>query len=233
MGRRREPRKEVQVPVRIFGTDSLGQVFSEKVVTVNVSHQGAELSGVQAKINLDEIVGLTYGTSRVHFRVKWVGEAGTPKAGHVGMLNISPEKPLWDFPLPAPALDNYQPRIVERRKHSRFRCHNSVELHTEDGASFWATIADLSLGGCYVEMAIPLPPGSKMRVGIWIGETKCWADCEVAYSTPGFGIGVKFIRVSEADLAGIRQFLATLAPLAKKPSYEQSPQDRTNAALGR
>src|SRR5580704_1632050 len=65
MGRRREPRKAIEVPVRIFGTSSSGQVFSEKAVTVNVSHQGAELSGVQARINLDETIGLSYGTNRV------------------------------------------------------------------------------------------------------------------------------------------------------------------------
>jgi hypothetical protein len=29
MGRRREPRKEIQAQVRIFGTNSSGQVFSE------------------------------------------------------------------------------------------------------------------------------------------------------------------------------------------------------------
>src|SRR5208282_948573 len=122
MGRRREPRKEMQTPVRIFGTNSSGQVFSEKAVTVNISQLGAELSGVQAKLNLDGIIGLSYGKNRVYFRVKWVGEPGTPKAGHVGLVNISPEKPLWDFPLPAPTPDNHQPRVVEQRKHSRFKC---------------------------------------------------------------------------------------------------------------
>ena len=34
MGRRREPRKEIQAQVRIFGTDSSGKVFSDKAVTV-------------------------------------------------------------------------------------------------------------------------------------------------------------------------------------------------------
>jgi len=221
MGRRREPRKEMQTPVRIFGTNSSGQVFSEKAVTVNISQLGAELSGVQAKLNLDEIIGLSYGKNRVYFRVKWVGEPGTPKAGHVGLVNISPEKPLWDFPLPAPTPDNHQPRVVEQRKHSRFKCHNSVELHTQGGASFWATIADLSVGGCYVEMAIPLPPGTKLKVGIWIGETKCRADGEVVYSTAGLGTGVMFNRISEPDLECIRQFLGTFAPFAKKPTYER------------
>ena len=221
MGKRREPRKEIQVPVRIFGTNSSGQAFSEKAVTINISRQGAELSGVQAKLNLDEIVGLAYGKNRVHFRVKWVGAPGTPKAGHVGLINTSPEKPLWDFPLPTPTPDNYQPRVAEQRKHPRFKCHNSVELHALDGTSFRATIADLSVGGCYVEMAIPLPPGTKLKAGIWIGETKCCADCEVAYSTAGIGTGLMFKRISEPDLERIRQFLGTLAPFAKKRTYEE------------
>ena len=221
MGRRREPRKEIQEPVRIFGTNSSGQVFSENAVTVNVSREGAELSGVQAKLNLDEIIGLSYAKNRVYFRVKWIGEPSTPKAGHVGLLNISPEKPLWDFPLPAPTPDNHQPRLAEKRKHPRSKCHNSVELHTQDGASFWATIADLSIGGCYVEMAIPLPPGTKLKIGIWIGETKACADGEVAYSTAGLGTGVKFNRISESDLDRIRQFLGTLAAFTKKPTREQ------------
>src|SRR5690349_17466034 len=129
MGRRREPRKIVQVPVRIFGTDATGAVFSEKVATVNVSHNGVELAGVQSQLALGEIVGLTYGTNRGHFRVKWYGAIGTPRIGHVGLQNVAPEKPFWDFPLPSPANDPYQPALTEKRKHPRFRCTNSVEIH--------------------------------------------------------------------------------------------------------
>src|ERR1700691_4110913 len=180
MSKRREPRKEVQATVRIFGTDSSGKVFTEKAAVVNISRHGVELSDVQPKLNLDEIVGLTYGTNRVHFRVKWVGQSGTPKAGHVGLLNISPEKPLWDFPLPPDAVDDFQLASVEHRIAPRFRCQNSVEVHVQ-GASFWGTVADLSLGGCYIEMPIPLQPGTKLRVGIWLGQTKSWADAQVAH----------------------------------------------------
>jgi len=220
MGKRRQPRKPVEVPVRIFGTDLHGQVFSEKVLTVNVSRGGAELSGVRAELASDEIVGLTYGTNRVHFRVKWVGGAGTPKAGHVGLLNVTPEKPLWDFPLPADAPDDYQPGSIEQRKTVRFRCQNPVEVHVHGGASFWGNVADLSLGGCYIEMAIPLPPGTKLKVGIWFGQTKAWAEAQVAHQTPGMGIGLKFIEISEQDLGQIRRFLEGLAPFAKKPMLQ-------------
>jgi hypothetical protein len=219
MGRRREPRKEIGVPVRIFGTDSSGQVFSENAVTVNVSQYGVELSGVQARLALDEIIGLTYGKNRVHFRVKWVGPPGTPREGHVGLLSISPDKPLWDFPLPDSAPDNHQAQFAEVRKHPRYKCHNSVEIHAQDGANFWATISDISVGGCYVEMAIPFPKGTKVKVGIWIGKTKAWADGVVAYSTPGFGTGVRFDKVSESDLEHIRQYVGTLVPFAKRPTF--------------
>jgi PilZ domain len=171
---------------------------------------------VPLKLNQDEIIGLTYGKNRGHFRVKWVGKPGTGKEGHVGLQSIAPEKPLWDFALPGPAPDSHKPAVIENRKHLRFKCHNSVELHTEEGASFWATIADLSVGGCYIEMALPLPKGSKVRVGIWIEETKLWADSEVAYSTPGFGVGMKFVRISDADRQRLTQFLETLGPFARK-----------------
>jgi hypothetical protein len=153
----------------------------------------------------------------VHFRVKWVGGAGTPKAGHVGMLNLTPEKPLWDFPLPSNADDAYLPGTIEGRQHPRYRCQNSVEVHLHQGASFWGTVTDLSKGGCYVEIPIPMEPGTKLKVGIWIGQEKAWAEAQVAHRTPGMGIGLKFLEISDQDLDLIGRFVGSLAPFARKP----------------
>ena len=216
MGRRGQPRNPIAVPVRIFGTDSRGKVFSEKAVTVNVSRNGTELADVHPDIAIDEIVGLTYGKNRVHFRVKWIGRPGTPQAGHIGLLNIAPEKPLWDFPLPPDAVDAYEPTNLDLRDSPRFRCQNSIEVHV-NGASFWGTVADLSLSGCYVEMAIPIEPGTTVKVGIWLGQTKAWAQAQVAHRTPGVGIGLHFTEISDADRDQIRRFLSNLSPIAKKP----------------
>lgn len=217
MGKRVEPRINVQVPVRIFGTDRTGSVFSQKVVTVNISRLGVELAEVQAQLAVEEIIGLTYASNRVHFRIKWVGGTGTAKAGHVGLLNISPEKPLWDFPLPEPSSDDHRPGLVERRAHPRFRCQNKVELHIEGGPSYWGTVADLSLGGCYIEMPIPLNAGTKLKMGIWIEQSKVLMDGEVAHRTPGLGIGVRFKSISDLDLDRVRMFLDQLSPLFRKP----------------
>lgn len=108
MGRRSEPRKPAQLPVRVFGTDCNGKIFSENVTTVDVSANGARIGGVLAKVKMDEVIGLTYGKSKVHFRVKWVGEAGAPTQTQLGLLNLTPGKTLWDVPLPAPAMDAFR-----------------------------------------------------------------------------------------------------------------------------
>ena len=216
MGRRSQPRNQIEVPVRIFGTDSRGQIFSEKVRTANVSRSGVELVGVSAQLNLDEIVGLTYGAQKIHFRVKWIGAAGTPKAGRIGLLNITPEKPLWDFPLPGDYPDTFQLGSIERRQSPRFRCQCPIEVHVQQGASFWGTVADLSLGGCYVEMTIPLQVGTKLKAGIWVGQSKIQVEAVIAHNTPGFGVGLKFTKISAQELDQLRIFLENLAPLARK-----------------
>jgi PilZ domain len=208
MGKRREPRKEIKVPVRIFGTDGEGKIFSEKVLTANVSKQGVQLSGVQAQPKIDEIIGLTYGTIKSHFRVKWVGQAGTPLAGHMGLLNLSPEKTFWDFPLPSPAMDNSVLNTQERRAHPRLKCANSVEVYpVGQTIPIRSRTADLSVGGCFLEMPNPLPAGAQIKLALWINEFKVWVNGQVVTSTPGFGIGVKFTELAERDRNQLKQFL--------------------------
>jgi hypothetical protein len=63
----------IDLPVRIFGTDADGKIFSENVTTIDVSQSGAGLRGIRARIQLKEIIGVMHGSNKVHFRVKWVG----------------------------------------------------------------------------------------------------------------------------------------------------------------
>jgi len=211
MGKRREPRKEIRVPVRIFGTDAGGQIFSEKVFTVNVSKNGLELEGVQAQPKIDEIVGVTYGTIKTHFRVKWVGQRGGPKAERLGLLNLSPEKSFWDFPLPPPGFDASVRDARDRRAHVRLKSTNSAEVYPAGANVPMRTrTADLSLGGCFLEMPNPLPKGTQIRIALWVKDFKLWANAEVVSSTPGFGIGVKFTEMTEQDRNQLKQFIESL-----------------------
>lgn len=216
MGQRREPRKDLTVPVRIFGTDANGRPFSENVSTLNISRQGAKLSGLQAKIKSGEIVGLAYGTIKGRFCVKWTGAVGTPSQGQAGVQNIAPEKPFWDFPLPGPGLDEYgrASRGSERRSHPRLKCVNSVELYPEgDSAKVWGKASDLSLGGCFVEMPMPLKEGTKLKVVLWVKDEKLLAKGKVVSSRPGFGIGIQFSELTPEDTARLKQFLQSITRL--------------------
>jgi len=59
-------------------------------------------------------------------------------------------------------------------------------------------------------------PGARVELVIWVGETKVRVDGEVAYSTLGLGIGVKFTKITDVDLQQLKQFLETLGVLARK-----------------
>ena len=216
MGKRREPRKDIKVSVRIFGTDSSGQIFTEKVFTTNVSRHGAELVGVQSQIKKDEIIGLTYGSTKCHFRVMWTGPAGTPKAGHIGLLNLSPEKSLWDFPLPPPSFDSVVREARDRRAHPRFKTANSVEMYPSgQAAPVRARTADMSLGGCFVEMPNPLPKETPLKIAIWVHDMKIWAEGKVVTSTPGFGCGIQFLQMTDQDRNQLQQFLESTIRIAR------------------
>jgi hypothetical protein len=218
-GKRSEPRKDVEVPVRIFGTDSNGKIFSERVTTLKVSRRGVELRGVQAQLKIGEMIGLSYGQNKINFRVVWMGEPGTPKAGFAGLQNTAPDKTLWDFPLPTGAADDYRPQAgtaSERRKYPRLKCATSVELHPSQGTQIWGKTTELGEGGCYIEMPIPLKQGEKLKIGIWIEQVKLWAQGTVTTSTPGFGIGIKFTEFAEPDRERLKQFLRTITHVQKK-----------------
>jgi hypothetical protein len=213
MGQRQEPRKDVKIPVRIFGTDAYGKAFSANVSTLNVSRSGVCLSGVEVEIKPGETVGLTNGPNKARFTVKWVGGRGTPQQGQMGLLNLSPEKPLWDIVLPTPVVDEYgrQMQASDRRKNPRLKCTVSVELHPDgQSAPIWGKAADLSLGGCFVEMPMPLNAGTKLKLGLWVRDEKLRLSGRVVSSRPGFGIGVQFVEVSPEDVERLKSYLQSI-----------------------
>src|SRR6266568_9010226 len=156
MGNRREPRKAMEMSVRIFGTNHGGRIFSENVTIVDVSLNGAKVRGVKAQLKLDDIIGVTYGKNKVHFRVKWVGESGSPSEGQIGLLNLTPERPLWDFAVPSRATDTFSFATTKNRRRTiRVKCSIPVEIHPAEEPAIWGQASDLSEGGCFVEMPIP------------------------------------------------------------------------------
>jgi hypothetical protein len=212
MGKRGEPRTEIALPVRIFGTDATGRVFSENVVTVDISRSGAKIKGVQSRIEPGEVIGITHGSKKSRFRVAWVGQPGTPLATQIGVVNTTPEKSIWDVTLPAAAIDPFHRQsAADRREYPRMQCINSVQLQPDgQTAPIWGKATDLSIGGCFVGMPVPLPNGSKLHISMWLDQSKLTLKGKVVNSRPGFGIGVQFVDIREPEASQLRQFLRSI-----------------------
>jgi hypothetical protein len=224
MGQRREGRKTVQVPVRIFGTDSRGKPFSENVSSLNLSQTGVLLCGVMAELKSGETVGLSYGPNKAQFSVK-VGKPGTPQEHQVGLLNITTEKPIWDFQLPAGTIDPHGRNVPagERRASPRLKCMNSVELHRDEQSSpILGKVVELCIGGCFIEMPMPLRQGAKLKIGMWIQENKIWVRAKVVSSRPEFGIGLQFTEIADPDKEALRAFLRGISNLRYQDSNLES-----------
>ncbi len=229
MGKRHEPRHPIRIPVRIFGTDAQGKPFSENVHSFDISHQGVRLDGVHTRLKLEEIIGLSQGSNKGRFTVKWLGAEGTLTAGQVGLVSVNPEKNVWDTSLPAAGMDLFNEpapapkpdrrgldrrQSADRRQTARLKCVISVQLQPEgQSAPIWGKAVDLSSGGCFVEMPIPLQKGTKLTLGIWINENKLKAVGRVVSSRPGFGIGVQFSEMSQQDSDQLYDFLKSITQI--------------------
>jgi hypothetical protein len=210
---RREPRKDVRVPVRIFGTDAAGKTFNENVFTVNVSRGGAMVIEVKTQLKVGEVIGIVYGKSKSRYEVRWVGTPATPQQNLAGLQSAKSEEVIWDFPLPASTEDLVRARSLnERRQHPRRRCSLSVELHPATQESrIWGRVSDISLGGCFVEMSSTLKEGTKVRLALWIQDKKLWAVGKVAAARLGSGVGIEFEEIKTDDREQLKRYLDTIA----------------------
>ncbi len=207
----REQRKQVALTVRIFGTDSTGHVFSDSVSTVNVSFEGAMLSGVHRPIKVGEIIGLTYGKNKARFRVQWVGQSGTPNQGRMGVQNVMPTSCIWDLSLqPRTAGADMKSNYAVARRHARMKCSSSVQLNASGQPPVWSKAADLSEGGCFVEMMIPVKAGTRLKISLWLKDDKVVAEGVVVHSRPAYGVGIQFTDMSQPDAERLKEFLKSL-----------------------
>jgi hypothetical protein len=213
MATRRQTRKEVTLSVRVYGTDANGRPFSECVSTVNVSLEGAMIEGIHRPIKAGEVIGLSYGKNKARFRVQWVGQPGTVQQGRMGIQNVIPGNCVWDVPLPQTGVDEQGRTLAAPRPQPRMKCSTSAELRPLGEAPVWSKIGDISEGGCFVEMMIPLKPGTRLKISLWLKNDKVAAEGVVANSRPGFGVGIRFTEMSPQDIERLRQFVKSLVSI--------------------
>jgi hypothetical protein len=109
MGKRREPRVQLDIQVKVCGMDTLGHPFVQTAYAVSISRTGVRLTGVGPLVRLGEVVVVIYKQRKARFRVVWIGEVGQPEAGQAGLEATESNALIWDFALPHPGTDGYVP----------------------------------------------------------------------------------------------------------------------------
>ncbi len=82
----------------------------------------------------------------------------------------------------------------DRRLHPRYALQVQVELR-EEGADVPMRLetTDLSRGGCYVQLLMPLPVGIRIRVTLWLDSCSIVIHGRVVTRHPQFGNGIMFM----------------------------------------
>jgi PilZ domain-containing protein len=103
LGKRRDPRIDLALPMLLTGTDVSGRPLDQRVMTINISRRGALLEGIHGMLGKGAIITLARGSKREQFSVAWVGPDGTPAAGQIGVAAVDPNTSFWNEVLEATA----------------------------------------------------------------------------------------------------------------------------------
>ena len=103
LGKRRDPRIDLALPVLLTGTDVSGRPLDQRVMTVNISRRGALLDGIHGMLEPGNKISLARLHKKEQFRVTWVGGKDTPAAGQIGVAAVDPNTSFWDEVLEATA----------------------------------------------------------------------------------------------------------------------------------
>jgi len=104
------------------------------------------------------------------------------------------------------------------RQHPRFKVALPVEVRSPaDHVPVRAQVADICLGGCYVEMSFTKNVTAEVDLTLWVGDQKISATGIVVSSHPSFGNGIKFTHVAPDSKEKLKTFVDGLKPKITGP----------------
>jgi hypothetical protein len=94
--RRREPRAQADIPVLVWGTDSHARPFSQDAVAINLSVNGALLSGMDYEPRCGDLIGIAYEHRKARFRVIWARNCGAPHKVRIAVQKLAADVCPWN-----------------------------------------------------------------------------------------------------------------------------------------
>jgi len=145
-----------------------------------------------------------------------------------------PSTALQPMPTPISATPPFEPDLFsstpgdDRRRHPRIKCFVAVELRVNDSNTpIWGNLCNTSVGGCLVETAASVKPGSNVEVGLWVASGKIWVkgfalSGIVTRSAATTGVRIRFSSLDAAERENLRQFLKYVQETSRASRNENS-----------
>lgn len=105
---------------------------------------------------------------------------------------------------------------AERRRYRRVETGYPVTLFSQ-GETYRVKATSLSLGGLFITTKLPLTVGALVHLRLHLPGGSIQATAQVRFVQPEIGVGMRFLEISEADLARIGE-------IVEKASLEQEPE---------
>lgn len=209
MGCRRQSRRATELAVSLCGTDAKGRAYLERVVTRNISRDGALLEGVRGPVRVGDTVVVRCADNTGRFRAMWekYEKDGTKR---LGLRRLTPSNCIEDYDFPENEADEYKhPRVAARRRSVRYKCEIAAELRLKHiQTPMWVTSVNLGEDGCAVNTLVSVPAGTELNIAMWLAGEKVWAQGIVVTSLYGLGTGIHFTGMSRQGREYLRSFLA-------------------------
>ena len=212
MGCRRQSRTATELAVSLCGTDAKGRAYIERVMTHNISRDGALLEKVRGPVRVGDTVVVRCAESTGRFRAMWE-KYESDGSKRLGLMRLTPSNRIEDYDLPEQEADDFKrPRVVVRRRSLRYKCEVAAELRLKHiQTPMWVTSGNLGEDGCAVNTLVSVPAGTELNIAMWLGGEKVWAQGIVVTSLYGLGTGIHFTSMSRQGREHLRCFLAKQA----------------------
>jgi PilZ domain-containing protein len=185
--RRRNVRVAVEIPVIMRSSAAGGNL---KVTTADLSEGGMAVAMAQ----------------KHRPRGKW--EISFTLPGTSSALEI-PAEFAWEGSGKQAGLRFVHPAPEVTRQIREWLKQNSAEVEQDD-PPIRCQLTDLSLGGCYLEIASPFPPSSRVTLSMRAGGLEVRVSGVVQVMHPEKGMGVEFTQATPEHRAALEKFLAIL-----------------------
>jgi hypothetical protein len=107
----------------------------------------------------------------------------------------------------------------DRRRTLRFPFDASAEVSEENAkARLTAHVSEISLNGCFLQMANPFPDRTPIHVKIFVEGSFFEANGTVVYSQANSGVGVAFRELKPYFVAVLKKWLLEAMLAKHKPS---------------